>query len=277
MDKYLEIKENLLAYAKKDTDVTAIIAFGSSTRKDIKADEFSDLDLFIVTKNPDKWFSGEIPALFGNINISFIESTIGGGKEKRIIYDEDKDVDMIILTPEQMESAIREGIASWVMNRGYHVMYDVNGVTKLLEEFVKPVVTKPDMSEEVFNNMVNDFYFHNIWAYKKLKRGELWSAKMNVDAYLKNYLLRMIEYYCYLMNGVDVWHDGRFIDRWAEPSILKDLSECFAHYDTEDVKSALIHTHQLFARLSKEIAYKKGFTYPDKARICAAKYLGIVK
>jgi aminoglycoside 6-adenylyltransferase len=58
------------------------------------------------------------------VSISFIEDTLGGGKERRCIYDEDKDVDMIVLTPEQFEAAIKEGVAQWVMNRGYMVLYD---------------------------------------------------------------------------------------------------------------------------------------------------------
>ena len=60
----------------------------------MKADEYSDLDLFIVTNNTERWFSGEYPERFGNVSISFIEPTLGGGRERRCIYDEDKDVDM---------------------------------------------------------------------------------------------------------------------------------------------------------------------------------------
>lgn len=64
-------------------------------------------------------------------------------------------------------------------------------------EYVNLSVASPQISESEFLNLTNDFYFHNIWAAKKLLRGELWSAKMCVDAYLKNYLLKMIELYCY--------------------------------------------------------------------------------
>ena len=105
MDRYQDIKAKILEYANKDEDIKAIVAIGSSTRKEIKADEFSDLDLFVVTNDPEKWYSGEYPELLGNVSISFIEPTLGGGKERRCIYDEDRDVDMIILTPEQFEAA----------------------------------------------------------------------------------------------------------------------------------------------------------------------------
>lgn len=277
MDRYADIKEKMLQYARQDSDIKAIVAIGSSTRENIKADEYSDLDLFIVTENADRWYSGEYPELLGTVSISFIEPTLGGGMEKRCIYDDDRDVDMIILSPDQFDSALKEGVCSWVMNRGYKVLYDINGYTDMIKLYVKHEVSHPDMSEKEFINIVNDFFFHNIWADKKIRRGELWSAKMCVDAYLKGHLLKMIETYCYEINGSDIWHDGRFLDRWAEQSVKDELKNCFAHYERDDIRSALLSTNALFERITRIIADKKGFTYPDKAAACAKKYINNTK
>ena len=220
MDKYNDIKTKILEIANKDEDITAIVAIGSYTRKEIKADEFSDLDLLIVTKNTEKWLWGEYPEFLGNVSISFVEPTLGGGKERRCIYDDDRDVDMIILTPEQFEVAIKEGVAQWVMNRGYDVMYDSMAFSEMLKAYIKSGSSEPDIDESEFLNVINDFYFHNIWAFKKLKRGELWSAKTCVDSYLKKHLLRMIELFRYKTAGVDVWHDGRFLESWDKAGAL---------------------------------------------------------
>ena len=275
MDKYYQIKSKILESAERDDDIKGVVAIGSTTRSNVKADEYSDLDLFIVTKNTEPWFSGEYPKRFGNVNISFIENTLGGGKERRCIYDEDKDVDMIVLTPEEFEAVIKEGVAQWVMNRGYEVLYDVMDFTSLLNKHITHSVTVPSITEDEFTNMVNDFYFHNIWSYKKLKRGEIWSAKNCVDSYMKRHLLRMIELYCSKVSGVDVWHDGRFIDNWAGEEILSDLKECFAHYDKDDIMRALIKTHELFARITRGLAEVEGYEYPTGAEKCAKSCLGL--
>ena len=150
MDKYIQIKSKILEYAESDDDIKGIVAIGSTTRSDVKADEYSDLDLFIVTVNTEPWFSGEYPKRFGNVNISFIEDTLGGGKERRCIYDEDKDVDMLVFTPEQFEAAVKEGVAQWVMNRGYAVLYDSMDFTSLLENHITLSVTAPSMTEDEF-------------------------------------------------------------------------------------------------------------------------------
>ena len=273
MDRYVDIKEKIIKYASHDNDIAIVIAIGSSTREEVKADEYSDLDLIIVSENPDRWYCGEYPKLLGNVSISFIEPTLGGGKERRCIYDEDRDVDMIIFTPTQFNEALKAGVASWVMNRGYEVLYADTDIEKEISKYVKKGHSNPDMTEEEFENMLNDFYFHNIWASKKLLRGELWSAKMCVDAYLKNYLLKAMELYCCEIEGKDVWHDGRFIDKWAGVQISNKIRNCFAHYEKSDVMNALKATNILFEELTRKIAVKKGYTYPDKAAKCAAEYL----
>lgn len=273
MDRFVDIKEKIKKYATQDEYIKAVIAIGSSTREEVKADEYSDLDLIIVSEDPDKWYSGEYPDLLGNMNISFIEPTLGGGKERRCIYDEDRDVDMIIFTQFQFEEALKTGVASWVMNRGYDVLYDSIAIEKEIEIYVKKGHSHPNITAEEFENMLNDFYFHNIWASKKLLRGELWSAKMCVDAYLKNYLLRAIELYCYEIQGKDVWHDGRFIDQWAGAYIIDKLNHCFAQYEKTDILNALKATNSLFEELTRKLAAKRGYTYPERAAKCAKDYL----
>lgn len=265
MDKFWNIKEKLLALAKEDEDIKAVVLIGSSTRDTVKADKYSDLDVMIATEKPERWLYGDRPNKLGDVKISFIEPTLGGGKERRMLYDGSLDVDLIVFTPEQFEKAIREGIASWVMNRGYEVMYDAEDFSVMLEENIAHELMPSDLSESEFNNMVNDFFFHIIWSSKKILRGELWSAKMCIDAYLKNYLLKMIEMYSVSKYHVDVWHDGRFLDRWAEKQILSDLKKCFAHYDRKDMVSALLATQNLFSRLASQTAEMKGYQYSNEA------------
>lgn len=271
MERYTTIKNNLLELAKKEDNIKAIVAIGSSTRKNVKADEYSDLDMFIITEDTYSWLYGDKLEQLGDIKISFVEPTLGGGKERRVLFDDALDVDMIILTPEQFEAAIKEGVASWVCNRGYAVLYDVMGFEKLLKKYVSTEIGYSELSEEELLNMMNDFYFHIVWSAKKILRGELWSAKMCIDAYLKNYLLKMMEMYSASRYNVDVWHDGRFLDRWADEKIKNELKNCFAHYEREDMIEALLATLQLFKRLAKEVAMMKNINYPKEAEEYAAR------
>lgn len=62
MDKYADIKQKLIRLAGKDEEIKAVIAIRSSTRTTDMADEYSDLDLMIVTENVNEWLYGDYPA-----------------------------------------------------------------------------------------------------------------------------------------------------------------------------------------------------------------------
>ena len=265
IDRYSDIKRNILDIANADQNIKAIVAIGSSTRSEVKADEYSDLDLLIATDDTENWLYGNIPETLGNVQISFIEDSLGGAKERRILYENSLDVDMIIFTPEQFTNAINEGVAGWVCNRGYSVLYDTMAFEKLLAEKITQDINHHIPTEDEYINIVNDFCFHIVWASKKILRGELWTAKMCIDAYLKNHLLKMIEMYTICKYNTDVWHDGRFLDRWADDIIKNPLPVCFAHYDKEDMISALSETKALFLQLARETAEKIGYHYSETA------------
>lgn len=269
---YDDFRRKLIMLAESDKDIKAITAIGSSVRSASAADEFSDLDIIIASDDTEKWLYGDYPHKLGDVNISFVEPTLGGGMERRCIYSGDKDVDMIIFTPAQFETAIKDGTAGFVMNRGYRVLYDSCDFTRLIEQYVTPTVNAPQITEDEFINIVNDFFFHIIWAYKKTLRGEIWSAKMSADNYLKHRLLRILELYC-SSEGKDVWHDGRFLDTWADKSILDELSGCFARYDADEIRTAIERTFSLFVRVSEKYAEAVGYAYPESAKKCAQDYI----
>lgn len=272
-EKYHEIKRRLLLLAENHAEIKAVVAIGSSTRSDVPADEYSDLDLIIATDDTESWLYGNLPAQLGDVKISFVEPTLGGGMERRVLYDGWLDVDMIVFTSEQFLNAVNDGTANWVMNRGYAVLHDRIGAAKLLKQKITLEILKPDFSEGEFQNLANNFYFHTVWAAKKLLRGELWSAKMCLDSYLKNLLLKVLEVHATTKNHADVWHGGRFLDRWADEETCAELKNCFAHYDKSDMKNALKSTHRLFARIATETAALKNFAYSNEAEKFSNKFL----
>jgi len=106
-----------------------------------------------------------------------------------------------------------------------------------------------------------------VWAAKKLKRGELWMGKRCVDSYLKSQLLSMTYCHAHALHGLDyeTWHDGRFLEEWAEDWIVDGLTSCYAHYNKDDVWRALLATMELFHAVAIEVAQKLGYAYPQEA------------
>lgn len=264
-DRYADIKKRLIEIAESDDDMTAVIAIGSSVRKYSAADEYSDIDLVIAVKDTEKWLYGDMPSKLGEVMISFVEPTLGEGLERRVLFNGSLDADIIVFTPEQFENTILSGAAAEVMNRGYSIMYDCMNIKELLEDHIQPSVRTVKMTEKEFINRAEDFWFHTVWASKKILRGELWTAKMCIDAYLKGHLLSVIELNRYLTDKADVWHNGRFFEKWAGSENVERMKNCFAHYDRNEMTDALKNTAELFSINARAAAQAGGFIYPEKA------------
>lgn len=179
----------------------------------------------------------------GTYYITFNERTVNGDDEKRVLFEEALDVDFVILSRERLEYAVKNNELD-ILKRGYRVLIDKIGIgaeaLPLADDKPVPVI----LSERDYTNIVNDFWYHAVWAKKKLLRGELWMAKSCIDNYMKGLLFKIVECHAHAINGpdYDTWHGGRFFDEWAGDWIVERLSSCYSYYETGDAERALSST-----------------------------------
>ncbi len=64
---------------------------------------------------------------------------------------------------------------------------------------------------------------------------------------------------------LDTWHDGRFLERWADSRVPEALRVAFGRYDPDDLGRALVATADLFRWLAMETATSLGYPYPALA------------
>jgi aminoglycoside 6-adenylyltransferase len=116
-------------------------------------------------------------------------------------------------------------------------------------------------SEQELNNDIRDLLYHVIWAFKKIKRQELWVAVSTIDGHVKDLLLRLVEVY-----NVSVAHEtaciaygGRFLEERTEGEILDKLGRCLTGYDEIDAVAALGHVIDAAYSVSKAIFEAYGY------------------
>ena len=268
---YGPIVERFRTWASEEPAVRAAIIVGSQARTTEPADRWSDLDIVIFHTEPERLIaSAEWCHRFGTVVLSMVESTaVLNSKERRVIYSDGRDVDFAVFPAAFLPYLAQNPSGAQVLNRGYHILIDKDhrlaGLSQSLAQTRRTEGRLP--SPEEFEGVVADFWYHVLWFAKKLRRGEIWIAKMGCDGYLKQLLVPMMEWHA-LAEGrgkVDVWHDGRFLDRWAPSSVLARLPATFARYDPKDLERALRETGQLFSSLAGDVAKAIGATYPRDA------------
>ena len=292
---YGQLTERFVKWAQTQRDIRAAVIIGSRARVACPADEWSDLDIVIIATDPEHYLSRtDWLENIGNPWITFLERTgTGGEMERRVLFEGGLDVDfafipqrriqqlvyllrvrkhfpqVLRLLPKAMVRQIRQGIAGFsdVLRRGTRVLLDRDGIAAhfALVTAETPSPRPPTQSE--FLEVINDFWYHAVWTAKKLRRGELWTAKGCSDSYMKRLLRQMIEWHARAINGwdYDTWHGGRFLEQWADPRAVEGLRDAYAHYDADDVRCALFATMDLFRWLAMETAEQLSRPYPTPA------------
>jgi aminoglycoside 6-adenylyltransferase len=276
---YERIVERFVSWAGTQEDIRAAFIVGSRARTEHPADELSDLDLVVITTNPDRLLldAGWLEQI-GSPRLTFIEKqAVGGGLERRVLFEDALDVDFAIISYDalrEMESGGWPPEISSVLARGFRLILDKDEVGRTLERAASTPLPAPHPAPDEFLSLCNDFLYHAVWAAKKLRRGELWVASSCVDCYMKHQLLRMLEWHARSAGPeVETWHGGRFLESWANPRALGGLRDSFARYDEADVRRALLRTVELFRWVALETVQSLSSEYPQEAHEEAAGWI----
>lgn len=266
---YNELIRRFISWACSREDIRTVFIVGSRARVDHPADEWSDLDLVIVTRDPEYILSSsEWLKEIGESWISFIEGTaVGEGNERRVLFEHGLDVDFAVIPDQRFRKLASSPEVGDIFQRGIHVLLDKDNLTV---DSPSSSGKAPDIpssfppSERDFVNLINDFWYHAVWTAKKLLRGELWTAVFCLNCYMHSKVLRVLECHARAVNGAgyDTWHRGRFLEEWADRRALEGLRSSFAYYDEDDAWRALISIMDLFRWLAVETAGRLGFHYP---------------
>jgi aminoglycoside 6-adenylyltransferase len=261
-----ELLQKIVEWSYSSSDIQALALVGSSARGDHPADEWSDIDLVMITLNPDHYLQSIdwLPAICDPWITTVERDAMGNIVERRVLFQNGIDVDFIVLSGDRLQAFLEEPLSS-IIGRGMRVLVDKGDILSSLR------VDRPNgnqclpPSQAEFSELVNDFWFHTVWTAKKIKRGELWTAKSCCDVYMKRLLLTMIEWHTHSLEDGrnETWYHGRFIEQWASTSVVERLRVVFAHYDEADICKALLNSMALFDQLGIETARQFNYLYPD--------------
>jgi aminoglycoside 6-adenylyltransferase len=249
-------------WAAERDDVHAAVVAGSHARNDVRADRWSDLDLFLVVDDPEPYAAdGGWVAEFGRPVLTFVEPTaVGGQLERRVLFETGEDVDLPLI-PLAVLPELESGEAASTLARGFRVLYDDIGIEERLRNAAARAPTPRAPSSAELADLAKDFWYHALWSAKKLRRGEVFIAKQGVDGYLKSRLVTLLEWHASAVDpATDTWHEGRFLERWADAGALSALEDAYARYDVRDVARALWATIDLWRGLEDETARRLGIT-----------------
>lgn len=247
-------------WAAEREDVVALVLVGSQARAGTPADRWSDLDLVFLVEDPSRYTedAGWVEE-FGTPVVTFLEATLDGHWERRVLYESGEDVDFVLF-PTTVAARLEESAgAAELLARGYRVLLDRSELEERLARIAAKAGGGELSSQRAFTELASDFWYHAVWTAKKLRRGEVFTAKECLDAYMKARLVTLLGWHARAVDpSVDTWHGGRFLERWADPGALVALERAYARYDLRDVARALWETIDLWQGLEEETVRRLG-------------------
>ncbi|MDL2289489.1 aminoglycoside 6-adenylyltransferase [Clostridia bacterium OttesenSCG-928-F22] len=258
---YERLTEEFIAWAQQAADIEVAYIIGSRAREDHFADEWSDMDIFMVASEPRRYLddAGWL-SRFGNILCSFTMDTVGGTEERLVLFEGGHQADFVVLPAASMDELVKANKKLEIFSRGAKVLVDKKDISKYIlpQEFHAPAAFP--LTQQNFLYTCNTFWFSVYYVARQILRNELWVAKAR-DADVKAILLQMIEWYEKAANGAgyDTWHAGRFIGEWASADVMESVARCFGRFDIADSFCALMETVALFKRLSHSLAQINGY------------------
>ena len=251
----------ITGWARERADVRAAVVVGSQVRQELPADRWSDLDVILLVDDPEPYARDETwVAEFGRPLLTFLEPTaVSGQQERRVLYEDGEDVDLPLIPVAALERLDSSPDVARLLARGYRVLVDEIGLAERLARVAATAGEVPPPTQHHLTELSSDFWYHALWAAKKLRRGEVLVAKECLDGYLKERLVELLRLHALAVDpALDTWHGSRFLERWADPGALSALESAYARYELRDVARALWVTIDLWESVELETARRLG-------------------
>jgi aminoglycoside 6-adenylyltransferase len=256
---------SMLAWARSDPRVTAVIQTGSRSRGE-RVDAWSDLDIEIISP---AW--RELGAdfswveQFGSplLRVSFDEDDDYDGDRdcpsQLVVYAGGRKVDFTVAGDQRIATMTAAGL-DVIYARGYAVRYDRNGITTRLPAprggLLQPAL--PTRAE--FNAVRDEFWFEATQIPIYIARGDLWVVKYR-DNTMKGYLLKALEWLAQTEPGepVDTWYIGLHMREWLPEATWQRLGDIYGGFSPEESLRALHATAALFRDVTAIVARRLDF------------------
>lgn len=256
---YDALERDVARWAQAQPDIRAAVVVGSRARIDPPSDEWSDLDLIVFTSDmqtyaaDNRWL-----ASFGVIEIATLNYSRRGDAEWIVVFENGVKLD-VLFAPIDPLGPIDTVAYDSVLQYGARVLFD-KSAPELKRRFERAPLPAALPAADEFAQAVQQFGLDALRAAKFIRRGDLWRAHATLDCQLKSYLLKLLEWHALSVDPARrVWHDGRFIEQWADRRAAAALPQLSALHDAVDLRRALFAAIYLHRRLADEVAQRLGF------------------
>ena len=256
--------KDVTRWARHDDAIRALVVTGSLSRDDGASDQFSDLDVQIITRDlelytaDDDWLDrlGEV----------WIRFPLRQDSPYRLVWFRGGiKVDFQFVRLREFKTQLTQGALPDEYQRGYRVLLDKDQLFRHLPPSPRVFPRQPLPTAAAVQEAINEFWFEAIHVAQFIRRREYWVVKHR-DWTMKTNLLRLLEWHARLTGEepVNTWLLGRRISCWADDEAYDAVKGIWGNWEAQSLWDALFVQLGLFRRLSTDLLQALGNEYDDK-------------
>ncbi len=274
-----EMLDLILTFARDHDEVRAVVLNGSRVNPNAKKDPFQDYDVvYFVRKVEPFRRNAQVVKYFGEIMILQTPEDMvdppaeGDGHYTYLMQFMDGNrIDLSYYALNQIDVSLKDSLSLVLLDKD-----------NLLGELPPPsdagyLPQKP--TAKAFDDCCNEFWWLNPYVAKGLWRDELTYAKIMLDAYMREQLLKMLTWYC----GVQADFQkppgklGKYLKDQIDAELWALLERTYSDSKLDHFWEALFSMDDLFRQVAKCVASCFQFNYPEQDDIRVSNYVRHVR
>ena len=255
----------ILAIARADERVRAVILSGSRADPHAPSDALRDFDVVFVVRDVESfrddhaWFRafGETAIVQHPDAMSDAPPRADGGFAILMQFTDGHRIDLTLLPLGAMARFRHDGPAI--------VPYDPDGVVPPPPPAAAPHHVPAPPTPRAFAEVCNEFWWVAPYVAKGLARGETTYARHHLDTVMRAQLMTMLGWWVAAATGFvrGPGKEGRHLHRELEPESWRLVQATYADADAGRSWDALETMTVLFRRSAREVAAQFDLTYPE--------------
>lgn len=260
-----ELYDLILAFARKDVRIRVVAMNGSRANPNAPRDAFQDYDIvFLVTEMEsfladDTWldYFGERIIMQKPEAMELFLSNRGNRFSYLMLFEDGNRIDLSLMPLEELEPYLKEDSI-------LRVLLDKDRIVPTLPESTDQDYWIKRPTPGLFDDCCNEFWWLSTYVAKGLARKELPYANAHLDL-MRNQLMTMLIWQIGLEQGFtfSIGKQFKYLQQHLSPSLWQKLCATWDASSPEACKKSLEGMLVLFREVSKNVAERLGYSYPD--------------
>jgi aminoglycoside 6-adenylyltransferase len=259
-----EMLDLIVNTARRDERVRAVIMNGSRVNPNVPKDFFQDYDVIYLVTEKDSFLAD--PSwinIFGELMIMQLPDEMS---------DPPPEITDQYAYLMQFADGNRIDLSLYPVSKVADLEQDSLTITLLDKDGILPQFPPPDDSSylpkpptaKAFLDCINEFWWVSTYVAKGLWRHELPYAKHMLDLYVREQLMKMLDWYVGVQTGFNKSPGkmGKYLEQYLAPDLWQMLLGTYSDGDYEHTWEALLTMGDLFCRIAIPVAEHFSFTYP---------------